>query len=149
LALGLYMTRILPSDTRIALYVLHKEIGIVILVLALFRLLWRLSNIVPPLTALPWQERILARLVHGSLYVLFFAMPITGWMLSSAAGKGISFFGLFTIPRLIAPSESLKLFFVEAHTYLAYIFIAILFLHIIGTLKHYFIDKNTIMRRML
>lgn len=148
LGLGLYMVELPISVEKIKLYGWHKEFGFLVLMLAILRLVWRLINITPQL-ALPLLEKLAARVVHWAFYGFMFAMPITGWLLTSATGFPVSFFGLFTIPTLIAPNDAQRLFFASVHQWIAYAFIATIILHIAAALKHHFINKDDILRRMI
>jgi len=78
-----------------------------------------------------------------------FSMPITGIFLTSAAGLPVSFFGWFTIPALVQADESYRLFFTELHEWLGYGLIATFCAHVAGALKHHFIDRDEILRRIL
>ncbi|KTC84848.1 cytochrome b [Legionella brunensis] len=78
-----------------------------------------------------------------------FTLPITGWLITSAAGLSASFFGLFTLPSLIIPNEELRAIFEEIHEWLAYGLIALLALHTAAALKHHFINRDDILRRMI
>jgi cytochrome b561 len=148
LILGLYMVTLPISLEKLKLYGWHKEYGFLILALAIFRLLWRLRN-VTPLLSLPPLERIAARMVHWAFYGFMFALPITGWLITSAAGLPVSFFGLFTLPNLIAPNEGLRQLFGTVHQWLGYVLILTICLHISAALKHHFINKDDILKRML
>lgn len=148
LALGLYMADLPVSAEKLKLYGWHKEYGLIILALAILRLSWRLINLSPVLN-LPWYELIAAKLSHWALYGLMIAMPLTGWLMSSSAGISVSFFGLFTLPDLIAPSESLRPVFRSAHEFLADALIALIVIHSAAALKHHFYDKDDILRRMI
>src|SRR5688572_9534641 len=105
---GLVMTEMRNSPDKIQLYVLHKSFGIMVLALVTLRLLWRLYAGTPrPVPGTPhWQERI-ASLTHAALYGLVFAIPISGWVLNSAAGFPLRWFGLFNLPAIAGKSESL------------------------------------------
>ena len=78
-----------------------------------------------------------------------FALPITGWLISSANGLPISFFGLFLMPDLISPNPSVHRLMETIHAWLAYALIAFFILHVLAALKHHFINKDNILRRML
>ena len=93
---GLVMTEMRNSPDKIQLYDLHKSFGLTVLALVTLRLLWRLYAGTPrPVPGTPhWQERI-ASLTHAALYALVFAIPISGWVLNSAAGFPLRWFGLF------------------------------------------------------
>lgn len=148
LALGLYMVALPISLEKLKLYGWHKEFGMLVLFLVVFRLCWRLINITPTLS-LPWLEKIAARMVHWSFYLLMFAMPISGWLITSAANLPVSFFGLFVLPDLVSANENSRLLFQTIHQWLGYIFIAIIILHASAALKHHFINKDDILRRIL
>jgi cytochrome b561 len=148
LFVGLYMADLPKGPEKLKFYGWHKEFGMLILALLMMRLTWRLSNVTPTLNIPRW-ERIAARAAHWALYVLMFAMPITGWLVTSAAGLPVSFFGLFVIPVLIEPNKELKHVFAILHEYIAYGLIAVICLHVAAALKHEFIDKDDILRRML
>ncbi|MDR3501616.1 MAG: cytochrome b [Legionella sp.] len=148
LALGLYMVTLPISLEKLKLYGWHKEYGFLVLFIALFRLIWRLSNTTPEL-ALPWLEKIAARSMHWIFYGFMFAMPITGWLITSAAGLPASFFGLFSLPNLIAPDQHKLVLFEWMHQWLGYALIAAICLHAAAALKHHFINKDDILRRML
>ena len=148
LALGLYMVALPISIQKLKLYGWHKELGFLVLFLVIFRITWRLGNLMPELE-LPWLEKIAARSMHWALYIFMFAMPLTGWLITSAAALPVSFFGLFTVPNLIAPNEQYRVLFELFHEYLGYALIAAISLHTAAALKHHFINKDTILRRML
>lgn len=148
LALGLYMVPMPFSLEKLKFYGWHKEYGFLVLFLAIFRLIWRLSNPLPEL-ALPWLEKVAARSMHWAFYIFMFAMPITGWLITSSAGLPASFFGLFTLPNLITPDEHQRVVFESIHQWLGYALIAAICLHSAAALKHHFINKDDILRRML
>jgi cytochrome b561 len=128
----------------------HKSFGLTILMLAVLRLVWRLMNPVPDLTAesRPW-ERALARLSHFLLYGLIFALPVSGWLMSSARNFPVSWFKLFQFPDLVAPNEQLFQQMRALHHLLFSALVVVALLHIAGALKHHFIDRNDVLKRML
>jgi len=148
LALGLYMVGMPISLEKLKFYGWHKEYGILVLILVIFRLWWRLINITPRLD-MPLVEVFAARAVHWAFYGFMIAMPLTGYLMTSAAGLPPSFFGLFTLPNLIAPDPVYKHLLKEIHEWLGYALIATIALHTAAALKHHFIDKDTILKRML
>lgn len=147
LAIGLYMVDLPSGNPKFELYGWHKAFGILVLMLATLRLLWRMSNTTPALE-LPWYERLGARFAHFALYLLMICMPLSGWLMSSAGGYPTSFFGLFNLPNLVAPNEELHELFEEIHEWLAYGLISLIVIHTLGALKHHFIDKDNILKRM-
>lgn len=148
LALGLYMTNLPISLQKLTLYGWHKEYGLLALFLVALRLTWRLGNVLPSLS-LPLWEKWAARSVHAAFYVMMFAMPLTGWLMTSASGLPVSFFGLFVMPDLIAADERSRQLLQMVHEWIGYLFILLICLHIAAALKHHFIDKDDILRRML
>jgi cytochrome b561 len=150
LALGLYMTNLPLGLKKIKLIGWHKEFGILILMLVCFRFGWRVSGIVPRLPSeIPQWQKIAARLSHFALYFFMFAMPLTGWMMSSAANFSVSFFGWFTLPQVISPNPDLKTLLGEIHKWFAYGLIATICIHIGAALKHHFINKDNVLIGML
>lgn len=138
----------------------HKSIGITVLGLAMLRLLWRFSHPQPPFDPLHarWERR-LAHVVHGLLYVLLFALPLSGWLHDSAwkdaATHPMSLFGLIPWPRIhaivtIEPTrkEALHTLFGNLHTWCGYILYGLVALHVGGALKHQFWDRRPALRRM-
>jgi cytochrome b561 len=101
----------LPLGARkLALLAEHKSVGMTVLILAVIRLAWRVRSPPPSLpTDMHGVERVLARVTHVSLYVLLFAMPLSGWLMSSAKNYSVSWFGAFSWPNLIEPSEAASL----------------------------------------
>lgn len=148
LALGLYMVNLPTGLEKLKLYGWHKEYGLLILSLAIVRITWRIINKTPQLM-LPWWEKLAAYSVHWAFYGFMFAMPITGWLISSAAGIRVSFFGLFTLPNLIEPNQQSLNFFAWCHESLGYALIVTIIIHVMAALKHHFINKDDILRRMM
>lgn len=150
LIVGFTMTDMANTPDKFKLYGLHKSFGFTILTLVFLRLLWKISNKGPKLPdALNKIEKCLAALGHMFLYVLMFALPVTGWIMSSAAGFPVSVFGLFTLPNLVEPDLGMKRDFMEIHENLAFLLIFMVILHVLAALMHHVYHKNTILRRML
>jgi cytochrome b561 len=149
-ALGLTGLLLPLSLEKLAVLARHKSIGITILGLATLRLLWRWLNPTPPLPSnLKPHERFLAHFTHAALYVLLFAMPLTGWMMSSARGFPVSWFNLYQLPDLVPKSESIYDAMVTTHAALAIALALTVVLHIAAALKHHFVLKDDTLRRML
>jgi cytochrome b561 len=139
-----------PGVKKLTLLARHKSVGITILMLVILRLLWRSLNLTPllPTTLRPY-ERLLARLTHAALYVLLFAMPLSGWMMSSARGFPVSWFGFFTLPDLVPKDKSLYEALLTTHEVLAWVLAAVVALHVAAALKHHFMLRDDVLRRML
>lgn len=139
---------------------LHKSLGITVLGLAIMRVLWRIAHRPPALPRgyMLWEAR-LSHATHIMLYVLIFAMPLTGWAMDSAWDKAAEnpmfLFGLFEWPRIgfiIAMDPATKKAVHdacgEAHEIAAYIVYVLVFLHVAGALKHQWMDKERELQRM-
>ncbi|MBA3897517.1 MAG: cytochrome b [Sphingomonadaceae bacterium] len=126
----------------------HKSIGMTVLGLAIMRLLWRLTHRPPPYPPVyaRWETR-LAHWVHAGLYVLMFALPLSGWIMDSAWEKAADnpnyYFGLFEWPRIAAimaldpvTKKQVHEGFGAAHEIAGYILYLLVFLHVAGALKH-------------
>ncbi len=149
-ALGLYMADLPSSPWRLKLYNWHKWAGVTILALSAARLLWRLKHPAPalPETMPAWQRRA-SHISHWALYAAFFAVPLTGWAYSSAAGYPIVWFGILPLPDFVpkdrALAESIKPF----HGIAAKALAAVVLVHIAAALKHHFVDRDTVLARMI
>jgi cytochrome b561 len=135
---------------KLALLARHKSFGMTVLMLAILRMIWRISHPPPALpSAMTPLERRLARATHAAFYILLFAMPITGWMMSSAKNYSVSWFGLFTWPNLIGKNETAFDFLKTTHDYLSDVLFGIAVLHVLAALKHHFWNKDDVLMRML
>lgn len=137
------------SDPREAMKALHFMLGLLVLVLVVPRLIFRLSGPAPAIEPEPpvWQH-ISSRLVHLGLYALMIAMPIGGWLLLSAAGKPIPFFGL-QLPALIAQNKELAEFIKELHETGGEIGYFLIGIHVAAVLFHHHIKHDNTLKRML
>jgi cytochrome b561 len=128
----------------------HKAFGMTILGLAIVRLLWRFLSPPPAWpAAMPAWQVWLARGVHYGFYLLLFALPISGWLYSSAANRPVSYFGLFTFPDLVAPDKALRHTMHEWHEIAFNALFALAIVHVLAALKHQFVDKDGLLGRML
>jgi cytochrome b561 len=141
----------LPLGARkLGLLARHKSVGMTILLLVILRLLWRLKNAPPALPpGMSRIEQLAARWTHLAFYVLLFAMPLTGWMMSSAKNYSVSWFGLFTWPNLIGKNEAAFDLLKTTHETLSDVLFAIAVLHILAALKHHFWNRDEVLVRML
>lgn len=127
----------------------HKSVGLTILALAVLRLLYRLVRRPPALPAsMPRWQVTASHVSHWSLYVLLLAMPLSGWMMSSASAYSVSWFGLFQVPDLVAADPGLKDTLHEVHEWLGYALLALAAVHILAALKHAFVDRDGVLSRM-
>jgi cytochrome b561 len=135
---------------KLATLAQHKSVGVTILGLALLRLIWRLSGSTPPLptATAAWQRRA-AHASHFLLYALLLVVPVLGWLMSSARNFPVSWFGLVTLPDFIEPNRPAYEFLHAAHEFCARSLAVIALIHIGAALKHHFIDRDDVLRRML
>ena len=132
------------------LFVYHKSIGLTVLSLAIFRLCWKLSNPVPaPASGISQLNARLATLGHWGLYALIFAIPISGWILNSAANFPFKWFGFFTVPFITEPDKQVENFASLMHLSLFWILAVTLIGHIGMALFHHIKHKNNVLTRML
>lgn len=126
---------------------LHKSVGILLLIALLLRVGWRLANVRPADDELTPFERKAARIVHVGFYPLLFALIVSGYLISTADGKPIDVFGLFSLP---SPGENKGLEDTAGvvHEWLAYLVIAAAVLHASGAFKHHFVDRTRTLSRM-
>lgn len=150
---GLYMTGLPFSPARLKLYNWHKWAGVTILALSAARLLWRLANRPPALpahieTGMPAWQRSAHHGTHFLLYLFFFAVPLTGWAYSSAAGFPIVWFGVLPLPDFVSPDKALAEVLKLTHHWAAYGLAALVVLHVAAALKHQFVDRDGLLARM-
>ncbi len=147
---GLLMTELANGPLKIQVYALHKSFGLTVLGLTIIRLIWRLFSITPAITAnTPAWQNIIAKLTHGLLYLLLFAMPISGWLYNSAAGFPLKYFGLFKLPKLSSYNPELKQLAGDAHETFFYILAVLMLMHAGASLQHHYLDKDKTLTRML
>ena len=145
---GVYMSDLPVSPSRLKLYNYHKWAGVTILLLSGLRLLWRLSHRPPADAPMPaWQARV-AHATHGVLYALFFIVPLVGWAYSSAAGYPIVWFGLLQLPDFVPVDKALAEAIKPWHERTAFLMAFLVLLHIAGALKHQFVDRDGLINRM-
>lgn len=128
---------------------LHRSIGITLLGLAALRLAWRFISPPPPPPPMARWQRLAAGGVHAAFYALLFALPLTGWMMSSAAGDGVAWFGWFALPDVVAPSQDLEEALEEIHETLPAILLALVAVHAAAAAKHQWLDRDGLLLRML
>lgn len=150
-ALGVVMTDIPGiTPTKLKYFSWHKWMGVTVLALATLRLLWRLAHGAPayPDSMPGWQRRA-AHWLHGLLYVLIFAVPLSGYFYSLAAGVPVVYLGVLELPVLIAPNPELKPVLKAVHYWLNMLLLAAVVVHVGAALKHQFVDRDGVLKRML
>jgi cytochrome b561 len=149
LILGISFER-LPDFLSDQAYMIHKSCGLLVLFLMIFRLLFIFKDGRPnlPKHVQTW-EKFLSRFVQYSLYLVLILMPISGWVMSVAEGYIPSFFNWFNLDLPFIPlDKGLAKQFANYHYLLAWIIGGLLVFHILGSLKHYFFDKDEVLQSM-
>ena len=149
LILGVSMVQLGISPRKIQWYLAHKSFGITIFMLTSARLAWRAARSHPPAVPMvPWQARA-ARLSHAALYVLLFAIPLSGWVYSSATGVQVVYLGVVPLPALVPKDRALADVLRLAHVTLNVLLTLVVAVHTAAALKHHFVDRDEVLARML
>lgn len=149
-ALGFYMHDLPLSPDKLKLYSWHKWAGIGLLALVVLRLAWRIVHPAPPLPAsMGPLSRAAAHAGHWALYGLMLAIPVSGWLMSSAQGFQVVWFGVLPLPDLVPRNAELGSALRDTHMILNYALIAAVIGHAGAALQHHFIKKDTVLARML
>ncbi|MCR9255079.1 MAG: cytochrome b [Alphaproteobacteria bacterium] len=150
--IGTWMVDLEDRGSQFFWYQQHKSWGFVIFMLALMRLGWRFATPAPALPeGMKRYERLLAAGAHVLLYALMVAIPVTGWLMSSANIWGIEtrVFDLFALPHPLAPSQETEAFWMTVHKRLTDALALLLLVHVAAALKHHYVDRDAVLRRML
>jgi cytochrome b561 len=148
-AFALWMDGLKPSLQKINMFALHKSVGLTVLALFLLRVLWRAIDRRPPDVPAPRWQHLAAKAVHGFLYLLIAAIPLSGWAFNSAHGFPLQYFKQFNLPALVEKNPELSDILGTVHVYLFWFLLLVLVAHVGGALKHHFIDRDDTLRRML
>ncbi|OGT25761.1 MAG: hypothetical protein A3I77_03350 [Gammaproteobacteria bacterium RIFCSPLOWO2_02_FULL_42_14] len=150
LCVGASFQYLQSSHFTSTLVFIHKSTGVTILGLMVLRLLWRWINPVPQFPeTMPTWEKLIARFVHYLFYVVIIIMPITGIVMSAAAGYSVPFWWINNLPlSFITKNESLSHFMQNWHEYVAWMIVGLYVLHTLAALKHHFKDHDNILKRM-
>ncbi len=148
--LGLTMVDMPPTPAKINAYALHKSLGLTLLALAAVRLAWRLFAGAPePVPGMPtWQERI-ASATHWAMYVLLFAIPLSGWVFNSASGYPLQWFKQFNLPAIAGRSEELAATAIQVHEYGFWLLLLLVLAHAGAAFYHHLFQGDDTLRRML
>ena len=148
--LGIYMHELPLSPIKLKLYSYHKWIGITIFTLTLLRLLWRTLHQPPalPPSISRWQQTA-SRIAHYLLYALLIAVPVSGWLMSSAKGVQTVWFGTLPLPDMVPRDKALGELLNTVHKGLNITLLTLVVVHFLAGLKHHFVDRDGVMSRML
>jgi cytochrome b561 len=128
----------------------HKSLGLIALVLATVKLGWQFLSPPPaPAESLNRLERMGARGTHLALYGMMLVVPVSGYLISTSAGDGVSVFAMVDVPALLVLGDDSRDLAIEFHYYLAYTTFGLAAIHAFAALKHQFIDRDQTLRRML
>ncbi len=148
--IGMIMSDLPFSPFKLQLISYHKWLGVTIFLLAIARLSWRVTHTPLPLPeSIPAWQRQAANSLHHLLYMLIFIIPITGWLMSSAKGFQTVYLGIFPLPDLIGKDKSLGNLLAEIHQTLNFFLLGLVIVHVAAALKHFFIDRDNTLGRMI
>ena len=148
--LGLYMHELPLSPQKLKLYSWHKWAGVTIFLFVILRLVWRLGHRPPALPVLmPAWQRLAAEATHVLLYLLMFAVPLSGWLMSSAKGFQTVWFGVLPLPDLLNKDTELGELLQQVHMILNFSMAALVLAHLGAALKHHFLERDDVLTRML
>ena len=146
---GLYMADLPVSPAKLKYYSWHKWAGVTLFALLVFRIVWRATHRPPELPAhMSRGEQFVAHAGHAALYLLMIAVPLSGWLMSSAKGFQTVWFGVLPIPDLIGKDKATGELLALVHKSLNLLFVAVIVGHVGAALKHHFIDKDGLLDRM-
>ncbi|MGE5089175.1 MAG: cytochrome b [Candidatus Levyibacteriota bacterium] len=149
LALGLSMVPLAISPRKLHWYLWHKSIGFTVFLLTGVRLGWRGIRPPPPPVAMPAWQRRAAAMSHAALYALMFAIPLSGWLYSSATGVQVVYLGLVPLPNLVPRDRALGDLLRAVHLGLNSLLVLLVCVHVAAALKHHFGDRDASLLRML
>ncbi|MEN9889576.1 MAG: hypothetical protein RL559_1613 [Pseudomonadota bacterium] len=149
LALGIYMHELPLSPQKLTLYAWHKWVGVTVFLLVWLRLAWRVTHRPPALPEnMAAPMRLAAHAGHAALYVLMIAIPLTGWLMSSAKGFQTVWFGVLPIPDLLGRDRELGDLLQQVHKLLNLLLMLTLAGHVLAALWHHVVLKDDTLRRM-
>ena len=150
LGLGFYMHDLPLSPGKLQLYSWHKWAGVTLFLLALLRLAWRLAHRPPALPQrMPELLKKAAHAMHWLLYALMLAIPLSGWLMSSAKGFTTVWFGVLPLPDLVGKDAELGNQLQSVHVALNFALLTLVGGHAAAALKHHFIDRDNVLASML
>lgn len=148
--LGLYMTGLQLSPTKLKIYAWHKWAGVTIWLLVWVRVFWRMTHRPPELpTTMPRWQQTAATLMHMLIYLLMIAIPISGWLMSSAKGFQTVYFAIVPLPDLVAKNKALGDQLATLHEVLNFTMAGLILAHAAAAIKHHIIDHDEVLVRML
>ncbi len=147
-AVGEFMPHIGRNTQETGLVAIHVGLGGFVLLLILAAIAWRLTHPVPQLPELPGWQRIAAVLTQWTLYLLILVMVLLGWAAANFRGWPLTVFGV-TLPGLANKGDSWAHSAGDVHTFLVYVLLGLVALHVAAALYHHFMLRDKVMRRIL
>ena len=149
LGLGVWSTQLPRDEFRSEVLFFHKSIGVTLLALVALRIAVRVATGAPPYARpLGWFVHTVAKAGHLTLYALMIALPVTGYLTSTAGGNGVSYFGLFALPNLVAKDPAVRTAASQAHYLFACALAVALALHLAAVFWHARVKRDTVLTRM-
>jgi cytochrome b561 len=146
---GVYMSDLPLSPWKLKIFSWHKWAGVTAFLLVLVRLAWRAGHRPPTLPdSMPQLMQQAAHIGHGMLYLLMVAVPLAGWLMSSAKGFQTVYFGVLPIPDLLGKDKALGAVLEDVHAYLAWLLVFVAVGHAAAAIKHHWVDRDDILTRM-
>jgi len=151
LAYGWWMNHIPARADRLFYRSIHADIGYVVLLLMVVRLLWRMINPAPALPSdTPRWQRISAQISHWALYIVTIMVAMLGWAHSGAHKPDYSsWFGLFHVPQITSPDKATADAYEDRHIFFAYVLLALVVIHVAAALWHHFVRRDRVTARMV
>ncbi|WP_176592394.1 cytochrome b [Sphingobium sp. EM0848] len=140
---------VLPRDWQVM--PVHKSVGLTVLALTVARLLWRFTHRAPRLPAeMPAWEKGAAHGTHFAFYAFMLVMPLTGWIMSSAGNRPLNWFFLFDVPKFaVSKGDAIVGISGETHEIIGFAWAALIVVHVLAALRHHFILRDNVLRRMI
>ena len=153
IAFGWWTNHLAPRPDRYFYRSIHADIGYLVLLLTVIRLMWRGANPVPAMPDdMPSWQRIAAHVTHWALYLVTILVTVLGWAMSGARPPDrnyASFFGLFNVPQFTSPDKVAAGAYEDRHIVFAYVLLALIVLHVAAAAWHHFIRRDQVAARML
>jgi cytochrome b561 len=137
------------SPQKLQLYAWHKWVGLTVLFLLPLRLLFRFLDPLDHRAELTAKEIKVSAAVHGLLYLLLIAVPLFGWLHSSAAGFSVVWFGVLPMPDMVGKDKALAEIFKELHEGSVNLLIALVVVHAVAAVYHHHIRRDGVLVRMV